>query len=181
MNFMVRVVSSLPGNKDCVAVYEKTCTLWDNVVLAAASLILKQVLGWCFMSQCSPRLWANWTTLKAFLGYSNYPLINSIVVSYRFRHILCSCHSTRNLVLLLKSSGAANLSSSSNWQLCLSLHLVGLTSAFLNKAEPMTIERFVHSEVLEAVSHQCPVCQSCIGGSPFCLFTFRLTVCLRCV
>jgi len=63
----------------------------------------------------------------------------------------------------------------------LALHLVGLTSAFLNKAEPMTVERFVHSEVLEAVSHQCTVWQSCIGGSPFCLFTSRLTDCFRCL
>ena len=33
-------------------------------------------------------------------------------------------------------------------------HLVGLKSAFLNKAEEKTVIRFVHSEVLEAVSHQ---------------------------
>ena len=63
----------------------------------------------------------------------------------------------------------------------LALHLVGLTSAFLNKAEPMTVERFVHSEVLEAVSHQCTVCQSGVGGSSSCLFTSSLTICLRCV
>ena len=42
----------------------------------------------------------------------------------------------------------------------LALHLVGLASAFLNKAEPMTVEPFVHSKVLEAVSQQCTVCQS---------------------
>ena len=60
-------------------------------------------------------------------------------------------------------------------------HLVGLTSAFLNEAEEETVIWFVHSEVLEAVSHQCTVCHSCIGGWPVCLFASRLTVCLRCL
>ena len=60
-------------------------------------------------------------------------------------------------------------------------YLVGLTSTFLSKAEPMTVERLVHSKVLEAVSHECTVCQSCIGCSPFCLFASRLTVCFRCL
>ena len=55
--------------------------------------------------------------------------------------------------------------------------LVGLTSVFLNEAEKKTVIRFVHSEVLGAVSHQCTVCQSCISGSPVCLLTSCLTVC----
>ena len=42
----------------------------------------------------------------------------------------------------------------SNSQLCSPFMSVGLTSAFLNEAEEKTVIRFVHSEVLEAVSHQ---------------------------
>ena len=56
-------------------------------------------------------------------------------------------------------------------------HLVGLTSVFLNEAEKKTVTRFVHSEVLGAVSHQCTMCQSCISGSPVFLLTSCLTVC----
>ena len=56
----------------------------------------------------------------------------------------------------------------------LALYLVGLISAFLNKAEPMTVIGFVHSKVLEAVSHQCTLCQSCIGGSSVGQFASRV-------
>ena len=55
--------------------------------------------------------------------------------------------------------------------------LVGLTSVFVNEAEKKTVIRFVHSEVLGAVSYQCTVCQSCINGSPVFLLTSCLTVC----
>ena len=60
-------------------------------------------------------------------------------------------------------------------------HLVGLTSEFLNEAEEKTVIRFVHSEVLEAVSQQCTVCHSCIGGSPVCQLTSCLRVCCCCL
>ena len=116
----------------------------------------------------------------AFLGYLNHPQINSIVVSYRFR--IFSAHVIVLVTLFFyKVIRGRKPVFIKQLTAVLALHLVGLTSAFLNKAEPMTVERFVHSKVLEAVSHQCTVCQSGVGGSSFCLFTSPLTICLRCV
>ena len=169
MNFIVIIVSSLPGNKDCVAVYEKTCTLWDNVVLATASLILKQVVERCFISQCSLRLWATCSNLKAFLGYLNYPQINSIVVSYR-------CHSTRNLVLLQSSQGPqTGLRQATDSCACPSFGRLDICISQQSRAD---VSRTVCSQF---TVHQCTVCQSGVGGSSFCLFRSSLTICLRCV
>ena len=57
------------------------------------------------------------------------------------------------------------------------LHLVGLASASLMEAFHKTVKRFVDCEVLEAVSHQCTVCQPCIGCSSRGLLASCLTVC----
>ena len=106
--------------------------------------------------------------------------IDSIVVSYLF--LIFSAHVIVLVTLFFyKVSGGRKPVFIEQLTAVLSLHLVGLTSAFLNKAEQMTVVRFVDCEVLEAVSHQCTVCSSCIGGLPVCLFASRLTVCLRCL
>ena len=163
----------------CCSVW-KTYTPWDNVVVTTASLKLKEQREWCKMSQCSPRLWAACSKLKAFLCNLNYHHNDRIVVSYRF--LILSVHFIILVTLFFfKVIGGRKPVFMKQLTAVLVLHLVGLTSAFLNKAEQMTVIRFVHSKVLEAVSHQCTVCQSCIGVSPVCLFASRLTVCLRCL
>ena len=118
-------------------------------------------------------------TVTFLLSISNNH-IDSIGVSYLF--LIFSAHVIVLVTLFFyKVIGGRKPVFVKQLTAVLALHLVGLTSAFLDKAEPMTVERFVHSEVLEAVSNQCTVCQSGVGGSSFCLFTSSLTICLRCV
>ena len=158
----------------------KTYIPWDNVVVTTASLNLKQQREWCKMSQCSARLWAACSKLKALLCNLNYHHIDNIVVYYRF--LILSVHFIILVTLFFfKVIGGRKPVFIKQLTSVLALHLVGLTSAFLNKAEQMTVIQFVHSKVLEAVSHQCTVFQSCIGGSTVCLFASRLTVCFRCL
>ena len=100
----------------------KTCTLWGSVVLNTTSLNLKQQLEWCKMSQCSPRLWATFLNLKAWLCNLNYPQIGSIL---RFSRIFFSCHSTRNLVVPQSDRGPQTFRYQATHSCA--LHLVGLT------------------------------------------------------
>mgnify|MGYP006964564397 CR=1 FL=1 len=87
--------------RSCSSVW-KTYTLWGSVVLTTAPLNLKQQLEWCKMIQCSPHLWATFLNLKASLCNLNYRQIGSVLPLSR---ILCSCHSTRNLVVQRRDRG----------------------------------------------------------------------------
>ena len=123
----------------------------------------------------------NVTAVKLILyGDSDKNFLMTLRCSYHF--LIFSAHVMVSITLFFyKVIGGRKPVFVKQLTAVLALHLVGLTSAFLNKAVPMTVERFVHSEVLEAVSHQCTVCQSGVGGSSSCLFTSSLTICLRCV
>ena len=148
----------MQGNEDLAVVYEKL-TLPETMlhVVTTALLNLKQQQKWYKMSQCSPRLWAACSKLKALLCNLNYHDIDSIVVSSRF--LILSVHFIILVTLFFfKVIGARRPVFVKQLTFVVAHHLVGLTSAFLNEAEEKTVIRFVHSEVLEAVSHQGTVC-----------------------